>query len=128
MAFQPWLIRGEERIRAHVPGLGPHRARPQAVVFSDLHVGTWQDDTGMIEHVVERTVAAVPGAVASPGDFLWRSGTCLLDLRTEAGMPVLAVMGCHDDAVGAWTGSPGPSGTVAPRSWPTGPFLCRPPA
>jgi uncharacterized protein len=81
------------------------------MVFSDLQVGMWWANTGMIKRVVDQTVAAEPEAVLIPGDFLYQSQTDLeeriqkvvglLAPLTQAGIPVYAVMGNHDYAVGA---------------------------
>ncbi|KLU08463.1 hypothetical protein ABL57_17675 [Kocuria sp. SM24M-10] len=111
VAIEPRLILDEERIQAHIPGLSPDWDGADVLVFSDLQVGMWWDNTGMIERVVEDTVAADPAAVLLPGDFLYQSETSiqeriqhvteLLEPLTEAEIPVYAVMGNHDYAVGA---------------------------
>ncbi|MEX5295324.1 metallophosphoesterase [Kocuria sp. CPCC 205268] len=111
VAVEPRLILDEERIQARIPGLGPDWEGARVMVFSDLQVGMWWDNTAMIERVVEHTVAADPAAVLLPGDFLYQSETSireriqhvtrLLEPLTAAGIPVYAVMGNHDHAVGA---------------------------
>ncbi|WP_424346987.1 metallophosphoesterase [Kocuria sp. CH-021] len=111
VAIEPRLILDEERIQARIPGLGPDWEGAQVLVFSDLQVGMWWDNTGMIERVVQQAVAADPAAVLLPGDFLYQSETSiqervsdvtrLLEPLTEAEIPVYAVMGNHDYAVGA---------------------------
>ncbi|MFI7742800.1 metallophosphoesterase [Kocuria rhizosphaericola] len=110
VAIEPRLILDQERIQARIPGLGPEWVGAQVMVFSDLQVGMWWDNTGMIERVVETTVAAQPAAVLLPGDFLYQSEasiqervddvTRLLEPLTAAGIPVYATMGNHDYAVG----------------------------
>ncbi|MFF0989865.1 metallophosphoesterase [Kocuria nitroreducens] len=111
VAIEPRLILDEERIQARIPGLGPDWNGAEVLVFSDLQVGMWWDNTGMIERVVDRAVAAEPDAVLLPGDFLYRGEASvqervqdaarLLEPLTAAGIPVYAVMGNHDHAVGA---------------------------
>lgn len=111
VAIEPRLILDERRIEARVPGLGPDWDGAQVMVFSDLQVGMWWDNTSMIERVVERTVSARPEAVLLPGDFLYQSEasiqervsdvTRLLEPLTAAEIPVYAVMGNHDYAVEA---------------------------
>ncbi|MFI7584233.1 metallophosphoesterase [Kocuria sp. M1N1S27] len=111
VAVEPRFVLDEERIQARIPGLGPDWDGAEVMVFSDLQVGMWWDNTGMIERVVERTVAAEPDAVLLPGDFLYQSETSieekvedvtrLLEPLTEADIPVYAIMGNHDYAVGA---------------------------
>lgn len=111
VAIEPRFILEEKRIQARIPGLGPDWDGAEVMVFSDLQVGMWWDNTGMIERVVERTVAAEPDAVLLPGDFLYQSETSiqekvedvtrLLEPLTEADIPVYAIMGNHDYAVGA---------------------------
>lgn len=111
VAIEPRLILDEERIQARIPGLGPDWDGADVMVLSDLQVGMWWDNTGMIERMVDRTVAAEPEAVLLPGDFVYQSETGLqervehvtrlLEPLTGAGIPVYAVMGNHDYAVGA---------------------------
>ncbi|PLC10831.1 hypothetical protein AUQ48_16030 [Kocuria flava] len=111
VAIEPRLILEEERIQARIPGLGPDWNGAEVMVFSDLQVGMWWDNTSMIERVVERTVVAEPAAVLLPGDFLYQSEasiqervddvTRLLEPLTAAEIPVYAIMGNHDYAVGA---------------------------
>ncbi|WP_344121312.1 metallophosphoesterase [Kocuria aegyptia] len=111
VAVEPRLILDEERIQARIPGLSPEWEGARVMVFSDLQVGMWWDNTSMIDRVVENTVAADPAAVLLPGDFLYQSETSiqervddvtrLLEPLTAAQIPVYAVMGNHDYAVGA---------------------------
>ncbi|MFI7481953.1 metallophosphoesterase [Kocuria sp. M1R5S2] len=110
-AVEPRFILDEERIQARIPGLGQDWSGAEVMVFSDLQVGMWWDNTGMIERVVARTVAADPEAVLVPGDFLYHSEASLqeriqgvvglLEPLTATEIPVYAVMGNHDYAVGA---------------------------
>ncbi|MFI7744497.1 metallophosphoesterase [Kocuria rhizosphaericola] len=111
VAVEPRFVLDEERIQARIPGLGPDWDGAEVMVFSDLQVGMWWDNTGMVERVVERTVAAEPEAVLLPGDFLYQSEssiqekiedvTRLLEPLTETDIPVYAIMGNHDYAVEA---------------------------
>lgn len=111
VAIEPRLILDEETIQARIPGLGAGWEDAEVMVFSDLQVGMWWDNTAMIERVVETTVAADPAAVLLPGDFLYQSETSLqeriqhvsrlLEPLTAAGIPVYAVMGNHDYGLGA---------------------------
>ncbi|MEX5269742.1 metallophosphoesterase [Kocuria sabuli] len=111
VAIEPRFVLDEERIKARVPGLGPDWEGAEVMVLSDLQVGMWWDNTSMIERIVDRTVAAEPDAVLLPGDFVHQSETSLqervrhvtelLEPLTAAEIPVYAVMGDHDYAVGA---------------------------
>jgi hypothetical protein len=115
VAIEPRLILDEETIQARIPGLGPGWEGAEVMVFSDLQVGMWWDNTAMIERVVETTVAADPEAVLLPGDFLYQSETGLqeriqhvsglLEPLTAADIPVYAA----------------PSKMRALRCWPTRP-------
>lgn len=109
--IEPRLILDERRYETRVPGLGePWRGR-EVAVFSDLQVGMWFDNTGMVERVVDRIVAADPAAVLLGGDFLYSTDPSvsvqietileLLAPLSETGIPMFAVLGNHDYEVGA---------------------------
>ncbi|GAA1149302.1 metallophosphoesterase [Nesterenkonia lutea] len=111
VVVEPRVILEEKRIEARLPGLGPDWDGAEVIVFSDLQVGMWWDNTAMIERAVEQTVNAEPEAVLLAGDFVYGSDADvrervadvarLLEPLTGAGIPVYAVMGNHDYAVGA---------------------------
>lgn len=111
VAVEPRFILDERRIEARVPGLGQDWAGAEVMVFSDLQVGMWWDNTGMVERVVAETVAAEPEAVLLLGDFVYQNDVSvrervadvlrLLEPLTAADIPVYAVMGNHDYEVGA---------------------------
>ena len=80
-------------------------------MISDLQIGMWFANTGMVERVVERTLEAQPDAVLIGGDFLYSNDPNIavqidhvLDLLgplTASDIPMFAVLGNHDYAVGA---------------------------
>ena len=108
---EPRLILDEESLDAQLPALGEDWAGAEIAVFSDLQVGMWFANTGMIERVVDRVLEAEPVAVLIGGDFVYSSDpnvatqiNNVLDLLAplvESGIPVYAVLGNHDYAVGA---------------------------
>lgn len=111
VAIEPRFILDRERIEARLPGLGPEWAGAEVAVFSDMQIGMWWDNPGMVERIVTETVAADPAAVLLPGDFLYGDDRRLAekvdtvaDLLAPlalAEIPVYAVLGNHDYAVDA---------------------------
>lgn len=110
-AIEPRLRLDERHYRAEIPGLPAEAAGTTVTVFSDLQLGMWLANTGMVERIVERTVELEPDAVLIAGDFVYgRSPDVpaqvdqaieLLEPLFHAQLPIYAVMGNHDHAVGA---------------------------
>lgn len=110
-AIEPRLLLDERRYRAEIPGLPDQWRGAEVAVFSDLQVGMWLANTGMVAQVVERTVAAEPAAVLLAGDFVYSQSPdvavqvdTVLERLTplvDAGIPTFAVLGNHDHAAGA---------------------------
>lgn len=108
---EPRLILDERRYTEALPELGPEWEGTEIAVFSDLQVGMWWANTGMIERVVDRAVEADPDVVLLGGDFLYSSAPSvdaqvdtvleLLAPLIDTDIPVFAVLGNHDHAVGA---------------------------
>lgn len=113
VAVEPRLILEERRVDAVLPGLDRSWEGQQVAAFSDLQVGMWLGNTGMVERVVERVVELEPAAVLVPGDFLYGRSPDppeqieevlrLLAPILEAQIPAFAVLGNHDYSVGAST-------------------------
>jgi uncharacterized protein len=107
---EPRLILDERRDEAPIPGLGEPRAGTEVAVFSDLQIGMWWANTGMVQRIVDRVVAAEPDVVLLGGDFLYGSSpdptrqvdTVMTLLRPllDSGIPTYAVLGNHDYASG----------------------------
>jgi predicted MPP superfamily phosphohydrolase len=112
--IEPRLILDERRYERDLPAIGEDPDPVEIAFFSDLQIGMWWANTGMVERVVEKAVAEEPAAVLIGGDFLYSTDpgidaqiTTLLDLLaplTDSGIPVFAVLGNHDYAIGAADG------------------------
>lgn len=109
--IEPRLILDEKRFEAAIPGLEEPWVGAEVAVFSDLQVGMWWANEGMIERIVDRVVEENPAAVLIVGDFLYSGDPDprvqidkvleLLQPLTAAGIPTYAVLGNHDYATGA---------------------------
>ena len=108
---EPRLILDEERAEVPLPQLAEADAGTEVAVLSDLQIGMWFDNDGMVGRAVEAVLAAEPDVVLLGGDFVYSTSPGvpeqvdtvmeLLDPLLEAGIPTYAVMGNHDYAVGA---------------------------
>lgn len=103
--------RGHPR-RTAPPDAGCDRfAGTRVALLSDLQVGMWWANTGMVERAVRRAVEVGPDVVLLGGDLLHGTSPSvaeqvdtvlgLLDPLLAAGIPAYAVLGNHDLAVGA---------------------------
>jgi uncharacterized protein len=109
--IEPRLILDERRYERDLPELGEGPAPIEIAFFSDLQIGMWWANTGMVERTVQKAVEEKPAAVLIGGDFLYSTDpgievqiTAVLDLLaplTATDIPVFAVLGNHDYAVGA---------------------------
>lgn len=108
---EPRLLLDEERLEVGLPGLSDGGEPVEVALLSDIQVGMWWANTGMVERAVDRVVEAEPDAVLLAGDFVYsadpgiaaqvRTVLDLLDPIVESGIPAFAVLGNHDYAVGA---------------------------
>ncbi|WP_225753538.1 metallophosphoesterase [Actinotalea sp. Marseille-Q4924] len=111
VAVEPRFVLDDRRYEVTVPGLGDSWAGTEVAVFSDLQVGMWWSNEGMIERIVDRVVAEDPAAALVGGDFVYSEAprlseqvdtvTRLLEPLRDAGVPTYVVLGNHDHAVGA---------------------------
>lgn len=70
--IEPRLILDERRYEHNIPGLAAGQDDPfEVAVLSDLQVGMWFANLGMIERIVDRVVEEEPDAVLIAGDFLY---------------------------------------------------------
>jgi hypothetical protein len=108
-AVEPRLVLEERHETAQVPQLPQEWAGQEIAVFSDLQIGMWWDNAGMVEKVVARVVEIGPAATLVVGDLLYSSEalgtqvdtvTGLLEPLMEAGIPTYAVLGNHDHESG----------------------------
>ncbi|GAB2696438.1 metallophosphoesterase [Thalassiella azotivora] len=108
---EPRVVLDERRYTQEVPGLGDEWEGAEVAVLSDLQVGMWFANTGMVERAVDRVAEADPDVVLLGGDFLYssdpdptRQADTVLDLLApvlDGDAQVVAVLGNHDHAVGA---------------------------
>ena len=108
---EPRLILDEERAEVPLPQLAEADAGTEVAVLSDLQIGMWFDNDGMVARAVEAVLAAEPDVVLLGGDFVYSTSPGvpeqvdrvmeLLDPLVESGVPTYAVMGNHDSTVGA---------------------------
>ena len=111
VGVEPRFVLDERRYPATLPELGEPWQSAEIAVFSDLQVGMWWSNTGMVERVVDRVVEEEPAAALVPGDFVYSEApgvsaqvdtvTELLAPLAEAGVPTFIVLGNHDHAVEA---------------------------
>ncbi len=108
---EPRIILDEERAEVPLPRVGEGLAGTEVAVVSDLQLGMWFANTGMVERAIETIVAAEPDVALLGGDFLYSTDPSierqidtlmgLLDPLLNSGIPTFAVLGNHDHAVGA---------------------------
>ena len=111
VAVEPRLILDERRYAVPLPQLEEEWDGTEVAVLSDIQVGMWWANTGMVERVVDRVVEADPDVVLLAGDYVYSKAPDipvqldtvlqLLGPVLDAGIPVYAVMGNHDYAVNA---------------------------
>ncbi|TQN42626.1 hypothetical protein FHU33_2032 [Blastococcus colisei] len=111
VAVEPRFILDEERWRVSIPSLGEEWAGTDVAVLSDMQIGMWWANEGMVEKAIGEIVSAEPDVALLGGDFVYSEEPDiptqvdrvmeLLDPLVESGIPTYAVLGNHDYAVGA---------------------------
>ena len=111
MAVEPRFVLDEERWQVGMPGVGQDRAGTEVAVVSDLQIGMWWSNEGMVERAVATIVEEDPDVALLGGDFVHsrdpdvgKQVSRVLELVApllDAGIPTFAVLGDHDHAVGA---------------------------
>ncbi|SOC50057.1 hypothetical protein SAMN05660748_2796 [Blastococcus aggregatus] len=109
--IEPRLILDEVHAEVSLPHLGEELGGTEIAVLSDVQLGMWFANRGMVERAVETTVEAEPDVVLLGGDFVYSTDPTietqidtLLDLLEpliESGIPTYAVLGNHDYKVDA---------------------------
>ena len=107
---EPRLILDREHHEVAMPRLDEELAGTEIAVLSDVQLGMWFSNDGMVSRAMETAVAGQPDVVLLAGDFLYSTepsiGTqidTLLELLQpvlDSGIPTYAVLGNHDHAVG----------------------------
>ena len=111
MFVEPRLILDVRRYEVALPGVDESWSGAEVAVFSDMQVGMWLANTGMMRRAVDRVVDAKPDAVLVAGDFVYSRDPPvtvtvdtvmeLLAPLAESGIPTFAVLGNHDYHAGA---------------------------
>ncbi|MGD8199041.1 metallophosphoesterase [Ornithinimicrobium sp. W1679] len=107
---EPRLVLETARHTVEIPGLDADQSGVEVAVLSDLQVGMWWANTGMVRRAVDEVVAEEPDLVLLPGDFLYSTEPDvqtqvdtvleLLAPLVDSGIPTLAVLGNHDHEAG----------------------------
>ena len=110
VGIEPRFVLDEEREVAEIPHLPDGWRGAEIGVISDLQVGMWLDNLGMVERAVDALIEQRPAAVLVLGDFVYGTANTqdnvetaveLIRPLTDAGIPTLAVLGNHDHTAGA---------------------------
>ncbi len=104
--IEPRMILDEEHAEVRLPHLSAELAGTEIAVLSDLQLGMWFANHGMVERAVDATVKADPDVVLLGGDFVYSSDPSigkqidtlleLIDPLLKSGIPTYAVLGNHD--------------------------------
>ncbi|MFC5380925.1 metallophosphoesterase [Aquipuribacter nitratireducens] len=107
---EPRLVLDERRLEVALPGAAADADPVRAVFLSDLQVGMWWANTGMVERAAQRGADVDPDLVLLGGDYLYsrvpdpavqaRTVVDLLEPLLALDVPVVAVLGNHDHASG----------------------------
>ena len=110
-AIEPRVRLDEPHHEVAIPGLGQDLEGTTIAVFSDLQVGMWWANHGMVTQIAERVVELEPDAVLIAGDFVYgHSPDAAVQVDTAMDLlaplfahdlPVFAVLGNHDYAADA---------------------------
>jgi predicted MPP superfamily phosphohydrolase len=111
MLVEPRVILDEEHAEVALPQLGEELAGTEVAVVSDLQLGMWFANHGMVERAVQTIVEAEPDVVLLGGDFVYSADPSietqvdtlldLIDPLVRPGIPTYAVLGNHDYEVDA---------------------------
>lgn len=106
VAIEPRYVLDVRHYDTEVPNLPQAWEGRTIALFSDLQVGMWLGNTGMVKRTVQRVIDQDPSLVLIAGDFLYhpdssriKEAVSLVHPLTTAGLPVVAVLGNHDYAM-----------------------------
>ena len=110
-AIEPRLRLDEPHHEIAIPNMGQELQGTTVAVLSDLQVGMWWANHGMVARIAERVVELEPDAVLIAGDFVYGHSPDA-DVQVDTAMdllsplfahelPVFAVLGNHDYAADA---------------------------
>lgn len=104
--IEPRMILDQEQAEVPLPQLGEDLAGTEIAVLSDLQLGMWFANHGMVERAVATAVDAQPDLVLLGGDFVYSADPTietqidtllgLIDPLLASGIPTYAVLGNHD--------------------------------
>lgn len=110
-AIEPRLILDHRRYEVPIPGLPEPWRGAEVAVVSELQLGMWWANTGMVERAVQDILRAEPDVVLLGGDFVYgrqldvpaKVDELVGFLRplVDRGIPTFAVLGNHDYTAGA---------------------------
>lgn len=110
VAIEPRFVLDVRRYDAEVPNLPKEWDGEAVALISDLQVGMWLGNTGMVKTTVRRVLDESPSMVLIAGDFVYHPDSARVDEAvslvrplTDAGLPVVAVLGNHDYSMGSDT-------------------------
>ena len=110
VAVEPRFILDVEEEQAAVPDLPGAWEGASVGLISDLQIGLWLDNDGMVDRAVDRLVEADPAVALITGDFVYDEADTVEEVERavdlvrplpDAGIPTYAVLGNHDYASGA---------------------------
>ena len=106
VVIEPRLVLDVRHYDTEVPRLSQAWEDHTIALVSDLQVGMWLGNTGMVRKTVRRVIDQDPSLVLIAGDFVYHpdssrveEAVSLVRPVTEAGLPVVAVLGNHDYAM-----------------------------
>lgn len=118
-AVEPRMMLDTEEVTAEVPGLPPAWEGRTVALLSDLQVGMWLDNTGLMRRAIRDVVREDPSLTIIAGDFIYEAGDDpssvigevmdILEPLARSDIPTFAVLGNHD-----W-GLPRPLGEAEPN-------------
>lgn len=115
VGIEPRFLLDEADIEAEVPGLPSAWDGETVALLSDLQIGMWGGNEGMARTAVRAALAADVAAVAFAGDFVYAPDSAVVERAveivrpiTEAGVPLVVVLGNHDHSLMDRSSEPSP--------------------
>jgi hypothetical protein len=105
VAVEPRMFLDVREETAVVPGLPEAWEGQRVAMLSDLQIGLWLDNPGMVRRAVDEAIDRAPAVALIGGDLIYGEADATTDARVavellrplvEAGIPTVAVLGNHD--------------------------------